>query len=164
MMQQNVEAPRSPAPKSSRLPSVLGIAGIILAVLIIVAVIITAILTRQNQNSGPQQVTTGQHITRIQTGTGFDQKKARVQGETGSFSASQAVYVVFTVVNQNPKARVVIKLFAGSTLQAPSQTLNPEVGTNVYSDDAIIHQSGGYRWEVDYNGVAEASITFNVSS
>lgn len=162
-MQQSVEAPPSLARKSRRLLSVLGIAGIILAVLIIAAVLITSIITRQNQSSGPQQVTIGKHITQIQTGTGFDQKKARVQGQTGNFSASQVVYVVFTVVNQDPKAQVVVKLFDGNTLRDTSATLNPEAGTNVYSDVAIIHQSGGYRWEVDYNGAAEASITFNVS-
>ena len=162
-MQHYVEAPPPPAPKSRRLPSLLGIAGIALAVLIIAAVI-TSIIIRQNQSSGPSQVTTGQHITKIQTGTGFDQKKASVQGQTGVFSTNQAVYVVFTVVNQDPKARVVVKLFAGNTLQNTSDTLNPEVGTNVYSDVAMINQSGGYRWEVDYNGAAEASITFNVSA
>ena len=159
-MQQSVEAPPSPARKSRRLPSLLRIAGIILAVLIIAAVLITSIITH---SSGSQQVTIGKHITQIQTGTGFDQEKARVQGQSGNFSASQAVYVVFTVVNQDPKAQVVVKLFAGSTLQDTSATLNPEAGTNVYSDVAIIHQSGGYHWEVDYNGAAEASITFNVS-
>lgn len=162
-MQQSLEAPPSPARKNRRLPSVLGIVGIILAILIIAAVITTSIITRQNQYSGPQQVTVGKHITQIQTGTGFDQKKARVQGQTGNFSTSQAVYVVFTVVNQDPKAQVVVKLFDGTTLQNTSAALNPEIGTNVYSDVAIIHQSGGYRWEVDYNGATEASITFNVS-
>lgn len=161
-MQQPVKAPPDPAPKNRRLPSLLGIAGIILVVLIIV-VFITSVIVRQTQSSGPQQVTTGKHITNIQTGTGFDQKKARVQGQSGNFHASQAVYVVFTVVNQDPKAQVVVKLYAGNTLQNTSDTLNPEVGTNVYSDLAIIYQSGSYRWEVDYNGAVEASITFNVS-
>jgi hypothetical protein len=161
-MQQPVKAPPDPAPKNRRLPTLLGIAGGILAVLILV-VIITSIIARQSQNSGPQQITTGKHITKIQTGTGFDQKSAQVQGQSGSFRANQAVYVVFTVVNQDPKAQVVVKLFAGSTLQNTSDTLNPDVGTSVYSDLAIINQSGSYRWEVDYNGAAEASITFNVS-
>lgn len=162
-MQQDVEAPPSPTPKSRRLSSRLGIAGIIVAVLIIAVIIITSIIARQNQSSGPQQIVTGPHITQIQIGTGFDQKEARVLGQSGNFSTSQAVYVVFTVVNKDPKAHVLVKLFAGNTLQNTSNTLNPEVGTNAYSDVAIIHQSGGYRWEVDYNGIAEASITFNVS-
>jgi hypothetical protein len=162
-MQQPVKAPPAPAPKKNRrLSSLLGIAGIILAVLILVVIAIPIIIGHI-QSSQPQQVTTGRHITKIQTGTGFDQKKAQVQGQSGSFQASQAVYVVFTVVNQDPKAQVVVKLFAGNTLQNTSDTLNPDVGTAVYSDLAIIYQSGSYRWEVDYNGAVEASITFNVS-
>ena len=161
-MQQPVKAPPAPAPKNRRRPSRLGIAGIILAVLVLVA-IVTTIIVRQIQSSEPQQVTTGKHITKIQTGTGFDQKKAQVQGQSGSFHTSQPVYVVFTVVNQDPQAQVVVKLFAGNTLQNTSDPLNPEVGASVYSDLAIIYQSGSYRWEVDYNGAVEASITFNVS-
>jgi ribosomal protein L40E len=137
--------------------------GTLLAILIMVVVVL-AVLIRIQPGGAPQQPTmTGPHITRIQTGTGFDPSKSLVLGETQNFKAGQAVYVVFTVVNQDPNAQVVLKLFAGSTLEATSAPLIPDVGTNVYANEAVVQRTGEHRWEVDYNGHAEASISFNVS-
>ncbi len=163
-MQQELSAPPAQAPKSrGRLLSVLSGIAAVLALLIVIAVLLASLLSGQTTRTGPQQVKTGPHITKLQTGTGFDQQKARIQGESGTFSANHAVFLVFTVVNQNPNAQVVLKLFSGSTLEVSSTPLNPEVGTTVYADDAIVHHTGQYHWELDYNGVAEASISFTVS-
>jgi hypothetical protein len=161
-MQEELAAP--PAPKSQgRLLYVLSGIAAALAVLIVIAVGLASLLTGQTTNPGPQQVKTGPHIIKLQTGAGFDQQKARVQSESGTFNVGQPVFVVFTVVNQNPNAKIVLKLFSGSTLKLTSAPLNPEVGTTVYANDAIVHQAGQYHWEIDYNGVAEASISFTVS-
>ncbi len=164
-MQQDLSAPPAPAATHRRrLFSILGGLGILLTILLIAAIVIPLFLHSQSEGSGPQRVTTGPHITRIQTGTGFDQKKARVLGETSNFSTGQVVYVVFTVVNKDPHAQVVLHLFQGTTRKLTSAPLNPEVGTNVYASYALLHHTGQYRWEADYNGVAEASITFSLSA
>lgn len=140
----------------------LGGLGALLA-LGIVVVVIAALLFRTQIGDTTQQTTTGSHITKIQTGTGFDQTRSLVLDATQNFSAGQAVFVVFTVVNQNPNAVIIVKLFSGSTLELTSNSLNPDLGTNVYADEAVVQRTGGHHWEVDYNGHAEASISFTVS-
>lgn len=161
-MQQEQLAP--PAPRSrGRLLYVLSGIAAALAVLIVIAALLASVFTGQTTHPGSQQVKTGPHITKLQTGAGFDQQKARVQSEGGAFSVGQPIFVVFTVVNQNPNAKIVLKLFSGSALKITSAPLNPEVGTTVYANDAIVRQAGQYHWEIDYNGVAEATISFIVS-
>jgi hypothetical protein len=141
----------------------LGGIGALLAIVMIVVAVFAILIRIQTGGSAQQPTTTGPHITKIQTGTGFDQSRSLVLGETQNFKAGQAVYVVFTVVNQDPNAQVILKLFAGSTLEAASTALTPDVGTNVYANEAVVQRTGGHHWEVDYNGHAEATISFNVS-
>lgn len=141
----------------------LGGIGTLITVVALVVLIVALLIRIQPGGTVQQATTTGPHITRIQTGTGFDQTRASVLGATQNFRSGQAVYIVFTVVNQTPNAQVVLRLFLGNTLETTSAPLTPDVGTNVYANEAVVQKTGEHRWEVDYNGQAEASISFNVS-
>ena len=141
----------------------LGGLGALLAIVIVVVVIAAVLIRIQPGGTTQQHITTGSHITKIQTGTGFDQSNSLVLGATQNFSVGQAVFVVFTVVNQNPNAQIVLKLFAGSTLELTSDPLNPNMGISIYADEAVVQKTGEHHWEVDYDGSAEASISFTVS-
>jgi|GEM_PF-2242292 len=157
-------APLPPRPPSRRRLFALGGIGALLILLIVILALLVSTLISQSGGAALQPTTTGAHITSIQTGTGFDTTKSSVTGQTQHFQSGQAVFVVFTVVNQNPNAQVVLKLFQGSALEMTSKPLTPDVGTNIYADYAIVHKGGAYTWEADYNGTAEARISFNVSS
>jgi hypothetical protein len=120
-----------------------------------------------SSTTGPftQTSTTGTHITKIQTGTGWDQNSGDVQGETGTFNPGDTVYTVFTVdMNGDSSATVEIKyLLNGSQ----TDTSGPKsiTDSNVYSYSAPIGSTPGiYTIEVDYNGTPEATITVNVPS
>jgi len=163
-MQHEHVAPSKPAlERRGRLLYLFSGSAAALAVLIVIAVALALLFNGQLGSTGPQQVKTGPHIPKLQTGAGFDTQKDRVQDESETFSPGQAVFVVFTVVTQDANARIVLKLFYGITLQVTSAPLNPEQGSSIYADEAIVHTTGQYHWEVDYNGVTEASISFTVS-
>ena len=112
-----------------------------------------------------QTSTTGTHITKIQTGTGWDQSSGAVQGETASFHPGDTVYTVFTVdLKGTSSAKVEIKyLLNGSQ----TDTSGPQSITesNVYSYNSAIGTTPGvYTIEVDFNNTPEATITVQVLS
>ncbi|HEU5198723.1 MAG TPA: zinc ribbon domain-containing protein [Ktedonobacterales bacterium] len=121
--------------------------------------------TTGGNQSGPftQSSTTGTHITKIQTGTGWDQNSGDVQGETGTFNPGDTVYTVFTVdLAGDTSATVEIKYFLNGS---PTDTSGPQSITesNVYSYNSSIGTDPGiYTIEVDYNNVKEATITVDV--
>ncbi len=115
-------------------------------------------------NAAQQPPTTGAHITSIQTGLGFDTTKALVTGPTRSFKVGQAVFIVFTVNNQDPNAQIVVKLFRDSALESTSNPLTPEIGTNTYAIPIVLHSAGAHSCQIVYNNTTEASISFNVTS
>ncbi len=110
-----------------------------------------------------QTVVKGTHITKIQTGTGYDQRNATVEGETGTFMVGQTLYIVFTVDTQDKNAQVTLKLFQGNTLDDTSVPLSVQSGTHVYSKSISLNSTGSYNIEIDYNGKSEASINFKVT-
>lgn len=115
--------------------------------------------------TGPftQSSTTGTHITKIQTGTGWDQNSGDVQGETGTFNPGDTVYTVFTVdLGGDASATVEIKYILNGS---QSDTSGPQSITesNVYSYNSSIGTDPGiYTIEVDYNNTKEATITVDV--
>lgn len=119
--------------------------------------------TTPTQGPFTQSSTTGTHITKIQTGTGWDQNSGDVQGETATFHPGDTVYTVFTVdLNGDSSAQVEIKY---SLNGSQTDTSGPQSITesNVYSYKAPIGSSTGiYTIEVDYNNTPEATITVNV--
>ncbi len=109
-----------------------------------------------------QEVTTGPHITNIQVGTGIDEHTGEIKGATDTFHTGEKVYVAFTVVTQDPKAHVVLYLYANGTLEATdSVPLDPDA--THYGDSVVVRNTGEHKVEVVYNGAAEASITFHVT-
>lgn len=110
-----------------------------------------------------QTSTTGTHITKIQTGTGWDQNSGDVQGETATFHPGDTVYTVFTVdLSGDSSANVEIKY---SLNGSQTDTSGPQSITesNVYSYKAPIGSSTGvYTIEIDYNNTPEATITVEV--
>jgi hypothetical protein len=157
----------------------LGVVGVILVVAIVGCIFVVGLIgtaakkvsnainsveataTAFAQQGG--SITTGTHITKIAVGTGIDQTTETVTGETATFSKGSTVYVSFTVDTQETGAQVVLKLYAGSDLQDTSDTVTPDPGTTTYGNSATVNIPGVHSFEVDYNGVSEATITFNVT-
>lgn len=145
-----------PARKSRR--------GLFIGLGVSVIVVIVVIAALANGLGGfKQQVTTGTHVTKIQTGTGFDQNTGVVTGEKDSFTTGDDVFIVYTVTNPAPGAQVILKLFLGSTLESTSPPVALDTQTNSYANDVTVQNTGEHKVELDYNGVAEGSITFNVT-
>ncbi len=164
-----VEIPQ-PAPRLSKAQRHLIVAiGVLLTVLLESGGLAASFFLSGHQSAlfrlfSGQQVTTGAHITKIQTGTGFDQNTGVVTGETGTFRVGQTAYVVFTVQTSDSSPQVILKLFLGDQLEDTSDTLAPDQGTHVYSRSVSLIAAGKHKIEVDYNGAFEASITFDVTS
>lgn len=112
--------------------------------------------------SSCQQVTTGQHIIKIQTATGFDQKSGVVQGQGDTFRTGETLYIVFTVKTDDEKAQVTLKVFQGKELEDTSLPVVIQKGEHIYSQTITLNSTGKNTVEIDYNGVSEGSIVFNV--
>jgi hypothetical protein len=70
---------------------------------------------------------------------------------------------VFTIYAADSKEEIVVNLLLpDNTLQGSIAKFAPYTGTYDYSTSQIINGSGTYKWEIDYNGSPEASITFLV--
>lgn len=110
-----------------------------------------------------QNSTTGPHITKIQTGTGFNTTTGEVEGETPTFTQGQEVWIVFTVANPDAGASVLLKLSKdGEVLDtAPSADLSDQ--TNQYGNGWRNLDPGTYEVEIDYNSTPEATINFQVT-
>lgn len=122
--------------------------------------------TTGSNQTGPftQSSTTGTHITKIQTGTGFDENSGAVKGETDTFHVGDTVHVVFTVTNAGSNTILIVKMYAGSDLEHTSSPESIDSGTNVYDYSYTgPAQTGTYKAEIDYNGTQEGTITFNVT-
>ena len=119
--------------------------------------------TSPTQGTFTQTSTTGTHITKVQTGTGWDQQSGAVQGETASFNPGDTVYTIFTVDLQgDSSAQVEIKYILNGS---QTDTSGPQSITesNVYSyNSSIGTDTGVYTIEIDYNGTPEATITIDV--
>lgn len=140
-------------------------------VVIIVPIILTSSLVSCSSSASTkaaapsQTVTVGAHIISIQTGTDFDQQKGVAQGITGVFRNGETVFVVFTVKTSDKNAQIVLKLFQNHELEDTSQVIMPKGGTHVYAKSIDLNNNGVTGTnvvEIDYNGVAEAQISFTV--
>jgi hypothetical protein len=107
---------------------------------------------------------TGQHITKIQMGTGWDQNSGAVIGETYTFKAGTDAFVVYTVNSPNANGKVTVKLYNNGALTATAGPDSVSAGINVYSNQLTSVQPGARKIEVYYNNALEASITFTVTA
>jgi serine/threonine protein kinase len=111
-----------------------------------------------------QEVTTGPHITSIHVGTGVDPTSGNIQGETDTFHIGDTVHLVFSAPGSN-NDHLTVTLFHNSSqeekIDYPSSIFKARTG---YTDPFIVAETGIYKWEVDFNGTPEASITFQVVS
>lgn len=153
--QAPVFAPVPPKPRSRR--GILFVAAGLIVACIVVIVAVSVF------GKFKQAITTGTHITKIQVGTGQDSTTFEVTGVKDTFPNDSTVYVSFTVVTQDANAQIVLKLYAGSTLQDSTDPVTPDVGTTTYGNSAVVHNTGEHTFEVDYNGTKEATITFDVT-
>jgi hypothetical protein len=145
-----------PAQKSRR-GLYVGLAAVIILVIVVVAALASGL------GKFKQQVTTGTHITQIQTGTGFDEQNGAVIGKTDTFHSGDTIHIVFTVKDADQGAILTIKLYQDGSLEHTSAPHTIDSGTNVYDYSVSIDQTGEHKAEIDYNGNADGSITFNVT-
>jgi serine/threonine protein kinase len=138
---------------------------ITVSLILILAVIAGGIVALTYFNSFHQEVTTGPDITSIQVGTGIDPSSGIVQGQTDTFHSGDTVYLTFSIANQDASREILSalddKLFYNKSLYYVGATSPTEVAT-IFVDSEIVRNTGPYKWEVDYNGDPEASITFQV--
>ena len=121
-----------------------------------------SLMSPQSTPTPQQRATTGLHITKIETGTGFDQNTGAVTGPTDTFHNGDTAHIVFTVSNADQGAVLIVKLYLNGSLESTSPPHPIDSGTNVYDYFVVVHNTGEHKAEIDYNGSAEASITFNV--
>lgn len=112
---------------------------------------------------GDPTTKTGDHITKIQTGTGFDSHQNTVQGENNAFGVGETIYVVFTVKTTDNNALVTLKILHGGVLEDTSIPLTMQQGEHVYDKSIDIHAAGKYSIKAVYNNDDEASIDFSVN-
>ena len=115
-------------------------------------------------SSFSQSSTTGDHITSIQTGTGYDPDAGAIEGETGTFSVGDTIWVVFTVTDPQDSATVVAKVLDDSGNVITSDAVDISSGAGQYAASGTATDTGIYTIEIDYNDSAEATITFQVAS
>lgn len=131
----------------------------------VVILIVVVVVLAGSFGKFTQQITTGKHVTAIHTGTGFNEQTGAVEGEKSTFSTGDTVWIVYTVTNPDQGATAVVKLFLGSD-STPEDTSDPvdlDPVTNTYANSIQLENTGTHKVEIDYNGVAEATITFNVT-
>ncbi len=132
---------------------------------LLVAVTIGVLTHNAAQSTGfQQQVTTGPHITSIQVGTGVDPESGSVQGATDTFHTGDMVYVVFTVSNGGLENTFNIRLYDNANDVVYSDMYSSAERAAQFNSATVVTQAGIYKWEIDYNGTSEASITFQVVS
>ncbi len=132
---------------------------------LLVAVTIGVLTHNAAQSTGfQQQVTTGPHITSIQLGTGVDPESGSVQGATDTFHTGDMVYVVFTVSNGGLENTFNIRLYDNANDVVYSDMYSSAERAAQFNSATVVTQAGIYKWEIDYNGTSEASITFQVVS
>lgn len=136
----------------------LGGVGVAVVILLVVCVVLANI-----GGKFTPQVTTGTHITKIQTGTGFDENTGAVKGEKSTFSTGDTVWIVYTVTNPAQGAKVVLKLYNNDTYESSSDPVDLDPVTNTYANSVQVEQTGTHKVELYYNGTLEGSITFNVT-
>ncbi len=135
------------------------------ALALLVAVTIGVLAHNAAQSTGfQQQVTTGPHITSIQVGTGVNLQSGSVQGATDTFHTGDTVYVVFTVSNGGLENTFNIRLYDNTNDVVYSDMYSSAEGAAQFNSATVVTQAGIYKWEIDYNGTPEASITFQVVS
>ncbi len=138
-------------------------------VLVLAVIGVSFVVTRPHGGSGFQQDTmTGADIIDIQVGTGYDTTTQMITGETDTFHVNNRVYVAFTVASDatSAEARLTLKDDADGTVYEMSYQVGLDSEFGYYQsnivDSAALTATGVYKWEVDYNGAPEASITFQV--
>jgi hypothetical protein len=176
--QQPFAAPvaQPPQKKSKALPITLGIIAVILIVCVGGGIVVTKLVSNAVNNAAntlgtavattfsQQEVTTGAHITSVQTGTGFDQNTGEVIGQKDTFNAGDEAWVVYVVTNPDPGAQVVLKLYNNGTYELSANAPQLDTQTNSYANSFVVNQAGVHKVELYYNDSLEASITFNVVS
>jgi lipoprotein signal peptidase len=135
-------------------------------VLILVIIIGVAIINQaQTTATFHQEVTTGPHITSIEVGTGISNSGLQQQGET--FQAGNPSCISLNVHNGSSPGYIDAVLSQGNTTVFSGSVVR---GLSPYWQGPFwicsqynILNPGVYQWVVNYNGSAEASITFQVT-
>jgi hypothetical protein len=134
--------------------------------ILILMIIIGAVIINQAQTGSTfhQEVTTGPHITSIEVGTGI----SGLQQQEETLQAGNPSCISFTVHNGSSVGYIDADLlqgsntvFSGSVIRGMSPYFQGNL--SICSQYNILN-NGVYQWVVNYNGSAEASITFQVVS
>jgi hypothetical protein len=139
--------------------------GSIILVLAVIGVAITQAQT-PSTTTFQQEVTTGSHIASIEVGTGL-LNSGLIQGQTDTFHPLQQSCISFKVYTGSSYGNVDVVIFKGS-----DTFFSGPVEDNIYPgfqglplhECSNVGDTGVYKWVVNYNGSAEASITFQVVS
>jgi hypothetical protein len=107
-------------------------------------------------------------IPSIQTGTGVDPHSGILLGKKTLFHVGDTDYVQFSDTGSQ-EVDLDLSLLQGYGFEAIlsiSIDTGPDPGSNqaTFTNHTTVTSPGPYKWEVDYNGTAEASITFQVLS
>jgi len=161
----NAGLPLAGAARPKRLTRFLVIAGSIILVLVVAGIWI-GVEAKPSSSGFQQDVTTGPHITSIAVGTAYGNSGLVGQGET--FQGGSLSCISFNVHNDNSPGDIDAVLFQGNdTLFSGSviRGLLPNYQGNLWICSSYnVLDPGIYKWVVNYDGSAEASITFQIVS
>jgi serine/threonine protein kinase len=142
----------------------LKIAGLFISAILIALIIVLVV----NALPFHQEIKTGNAVTEIQVGSGYN--GGAVTGESDTFHVGDTVYVVFNVTvsppgfSFNQPGTVEVKLFLGNSLKQSDEVSTGNLIFGPLEDSATVTESGIYKWEIDDDqGDFEASITFQVT-
>jgi hypothetical protein len=161
----NAGMPLEGATRPKRRTRLLVIVGSIILVLAIAGVWIG--LGAQTSSSGFQQdATIGSHITSITVGTAIGNSGLQGQGET--FQGGSPSCISLTVHNDSSPAYIDAVLFQGNNTFFSGSVVHgllPYYQGNLWICSSYnVLDPGVYKWVVNFNGSAEASITFQIVS
>lgn len=161
----NAGSPLAGVARPKRRTRFLVIVGSIILVLVVAGIWIG--VEAQTSSGGFQQdVTTGPHITSIAVGTAIGNSGLVGQGET--FQGGSPSCISFNVHNDSSLGYIDAVLFQGNnTLFSGSVVrglLSNYQGSLWICSTYNVLDPGVYKWIVNYNGSAEASITFQIVS
>jgi serine/threonine protein kinase len=110
-----------------------------------------------------QEVTTSDIVPRIHLGTNYDRIFGGVVGEKDTFSKGETVFVVFDSQAILP-TELGVKLFLSGILgyELSGSFQFSSVSPFRFVSSTRIDDPGIYKWEIDYVGTPQASITFLV--
>jgi hypothetical protein len=107
--------------------------------------------------------TSGTDITGVQIGKGDDQ--GNITTKTNTFTQSDTIVIDYTATATNTTSQVTLKILdsTGTELTGGPGPQTLENGKHDYFFAVTITGADSYTAELDFNGTAEASVSFTVS-